>query len=133
MTKVLLLPLVPKGGGPRDPTVENLFPTGILQWNLHHICMGYKSPQIWKKNENVVPFENGGQITDFCFASFWFWQKFEKKKTLSQIIFYEMWLKVGEHEYNYITEITFENNYSVLKWRPKQFFWYCAIMLIYAN
>ena len=25
-------------GVPRDPTVENHFPTGILQWNLHHIC-----------------------------------------------------------------------------------------------
>ena len=23
-----------------------------------------------KKNENVVPFQNGGQITDFYFASF---------------------------------------------------------------
>ena len=35
-----------------------------------------------KKIENVVPYQNGGQITDFYFASFWFWPKFEK--TLSQ-------------------------------------------------
>ena len=35
-----------------------------------------------KKNENVVPFQNGGQVTDFYFASFRFWPKFEK--TLSQ-------------------------------------------------
>ena len=31
-----------------------------------------------KKNQNVVPFQNGGQITDFYFASFQFWPKFEK-------------------------------------------------------
>ena len=34
----------------------------------------------------------------------------------------EIWLKVGEHEYIYITEITFEKNYSLLKWRAKQVF-----------
>ena len=34
VTKVLSLPLVPKRRG-----VENHFPTGILQKNLHHICM----------------------------------------------------------------------------------------------
>ena len=27
---------------------------------------------------NVVPFQNGGQITDFYFASFRFWPNFEK-------------------------------------------------------
>ena len=43
----------------------------------------------------------------------------------------EIWLKVREHEYIYITEITFQENYSVLKWRPKQFF-DIAQMLIYA-
>ena len=45
MTKVLLLLLVPKGGGgfPRDPTVENHFPSGILRWNLHHICKHSKN------------------------------------------------------------------------------------------
>ena len=37
-----------------------------------------------KKKENVVPFQNGGQITDFHFASFRFWPKFEKKKPFSQ-------------------------------------------------
>ena len=74
-----------------------------------------------KKNENVVPFQNGGQITDFCFASFRFWPKFEKP--LSQRNFFnEIWLKVGEHEYIYITEITFLKIYSVLKWLPKQLF-----------
>ena len=28
--------------------------------------------------DNVVPFQNGGQITNFCFASFRFWPNFEK-------------------------------------------------------
>ena len=70
-------------GVPRDPSVENHFPTGILQWNLHHIFMGYKNSQFCKKKiENVVPFQNGGQINDFYFASFRFWPKFEK--SLSQ-------------------------------------------------
>ena len=31
-----------------------------------------------KKNENVVPFKNGGQITEFYFTSFRFWPNFEK-------------------------------------------------------
>ena len=49
VTKVLLLPLVPKGGVPRDPSVENHFPSRILQRNLHHICMDYKKSQFCKK------------------------------------------------------------------------------------
>ena len=75
-----------------------------------------------KKNENVVPFENGGQITDFWFASSILAKirkkktkkkktkqknKTKKKKTLS-LKWNEIWLNVREHEYIYITEITFE-------------------------
>ena len=71
-------PVGAQGVVPRDPTVENHFPSRILQWNLHHICMDYKKSQFCKKNENVVPFQNGGQIADFYFASFRFWPKFEK-------------------------------------------------------
>ena len=48
VTKVLLLPLVPKGGS-MEPPWENHFPTGILQWNLHSICMDNKKSQFWKK------------------------------------------------------------------------------------
>ena len=44
------------------------------------------------------------------------------KEHFSKGIFNEIWLKVGEHEWIYITEITFKKNHSVLKWRPKQFF-----------
>ena len=55
------------------------------------------------------------------------------KTTFPKEFFNEIWLKVGEQEYIYIIEITFEKKLFVLKWRPKHFFWYCAIMLIYAN
>ena len=44
------------------------------------------------------------------------------KTTFPKEFFNEIWLKVGEYEYIYITEIRFLKNYSVLKWRPKQFF-----------
>ena len=33
---------------------------------------------ILKKKSNAAPFQNGGQIIDFYFASFRFWPKFEK-------------------------------------------------------
>ena len=42
-------PVGAQGGGPRDPSVENHFPSRISQWNLHHICMDYKKSQFWKK------------------------------------------------------------------------------------
>ena len=118
------------------------------------VCMDYKKITILpkkkkkkkKKDENVEPFQNGGQITNFYFASFRFKPKFEKKKhfpkgifqwnlaqsrrfkpkfeknTFPKEFFNKIWLKVGEHKYIYITEITFKKNYSILKWRPKQFF-----------
>ena len=83
--------------------------------------MDYKKSQFRKKKiENVVPFQNGGQITDFYFASFRFWPKFEKN-TFPKEFFNEIWLKVGEHEYIYITKITLKKN-SVSKWWPKQVF-----------
>ena len=60
-----------------------------------------------KKAINVVPFQNDGHITEFYFASFPCWPKFEKP--LSQRKFFnEIWLKVGQHEWIYITEITFK-------------------------
>ena len=123
MTKVILLPLVPKGGGgfPRDPSVENHFPTGILQWNLYHICMGYKNSQFCKKISKCCTVSKWRPNNRFLFrvisilAKIW-------KTTFPKEFSNEIWLKVEEHEYIYITEITFEKNYSVLKWRPKQFF-----------
>ena len=48
----------------------------------NEICTIYvraiKNHNSAKYFENVVPFQNGGQITDFYFASFRFWPKFEK-------------------------------------------------------
>ena len=48
-----------------------------------------KNKQKTKQNkyQNVVPFQNGGQITDFYVASFQFWSKFEKKKHFPKGIF----------------------------------------------
>ena len=61
--------------------------------------MDYKKSQFCKKkkkkNENVVLFQNGGQITDFYFASFWFLAKIWKT-TFPKEFFNEIWLKVGE-------------------------------------
>ena len=95
--------------------------------------INHNSAKKKKKFENVVLFQNGGQITDFYFrvisilAKIW-------KTTFPKEFFNEIWLKVGEYEYIYITEITFKKNYSVLKWRPKQFLILCNnVMLIYAN
>ena len=48
----------------------------------NEICTIYvraiKNHNSAKKIENVVPFQNGGQITDFYLVSFRFWPKFEK-------------------------------------------------------
>ena len=113
MTKVLLLPLVPKGFH-GTPLKKTTFPPEFC----NEICTIY----VWtitnhnseKKNENVVPLKNGGQITDFYFVSFRFWPKFEKN-TFPEEFFKEILLKVGEHEYIYITDIIFLKYYSVLK------------------
>ena len=116
------------GGVPMDPTVENHFPSRILQWNLHH-----KKSQFCKKNlENVVPFQNGGQVTDFYFASFWFWPKFGKP--LSQRNFS---MKFGSKSKRIWIHLHYWNNIFKklfrFKMAAKTIFWYCAIMLIYAN
>ena len=95
-------------GGPRDPTVENHFPSRILQWILHHICMDYKKSQFWKRKWKlkcctVLKWRRNNQ---FLFrvisivAKMW-------KTTFPNEFFNEIWLKVEEHEYIYITEITF--------------------------
>ena len=111
VTKVLLLLLVPKGGGgsPRDLTTENHFPSRILQWNLHHICMDYyRKSQFCKKKKNwkcctVWKWRPNNQFlfrVISILAKIW-------KTSFPKEFFNEIWLKVGEHEYIYITEITF--------------------------
>ena len=46
------------------------------------------------------------------------------KTTFPKEFFNEIWLKVGEHEYIYITEITFLNKLFRLKMAAKTIFWY---------
>ena len=61
--------------------------------------MDYKKSQFWKKkneNENVVPFRNDGQITDFYFTSFRFSAKIWKT-TFPKEFFTEIWLEVEEY------------------------------------
>ena len=67
---------------------------------------------IQKKKLNVAPFQNGGQITDFYFASFRFWPKFENH--FSEGIFQRIWAhgKTRRHEQIYIAEIKMWNFYS---------------------
>ena len=60
-----------------------------------------------KKYKIFVPFQNGGQITDFHFATFRFRPKFEKKNTFPKEFFNEIWLKLGDHEYIIIADIKF--------------------------
>ena len=97
VTKVLLLPLVPKGGGvPRDPSVEKHFSTGILQWNLHRMCMDYKNSQFWKNFLKCCTVSKWRPKNRFLFrvisilAKIW-------KTTFPKEFFKEIWLKVGEH------------------------------------
>ena len=70
-------------GGSMEPPEKTIFPPEFC----NEICTIYvraiQKSQFWKKkkkkkNWNVVPFQNGGQITDFYFASFRFWPNFEK-------------------------------------------------------
>ena len=66
----------------------------------NEICTIYvqaiKIKILQKNNLNVVPFQNGGQITDFYFASFRFWPNFEKN-TFPKEVFCEIWLKEGKY------------------------------------
>ena len=73
------LTLTPVGtqGGSIEPPCKTIFPT--------EFCNEIFAIYVWiTKNHNsgekkiFVPFQNGGQIKDFYFASFRFWPKFEK-------------------------------------------------------
>ena len=67
----------------------------------NEICTMYvraiKNHNSAKKIVNAVPFQNGGQITDFYFVSFRFWPNFEKN-TFPKEFFSEIWLKEGEYD-----------------------------------
>ena len=73
------LPLVHNGGVPWNPPQRKPF----SHWNFLIIFTPYVYTLITttfqeKKYKIFVPFQNGGQITDFHFASFRFRPKFEK-------------------------------------------------------
>ena len=63
-------------GGPWNPQRK---PLSYLNFAMKFAPYMYGVQKITiLKKKNVVPFQNGGQITDFYFASFCFWPKFEK-------------------------------------------------------
>ena len=72
------LPLVHNGGfhgtPPRKPLSHRNFLTIFTPYVYTHITTIFQG----KKYKIFVPFQNGGQITDFHFASFRFRPKFEK-------------------------------------------------------
>ena len=82
--------------------------------------MDYKNQNSAKKLKMLYRFKMAAKYPIFIsrhsnFGQIW-------KTTFPKEFSNEIWLKVGEHEYIYITEITFFKNYFVLKWRPKQIF-----------
>ena len=106
-------------GVPRDPTT---FPVEFC----NEICTIYvwtiKNHNFAKKKWKCCTVSKWRQNNRFLFrvisilAKIW-------KTTFPKECFNEIWLKVGEHEYICIAEITLKKkNYSVLKWRPKQLF-----------
>ena len=101
------LPLVHKGGSMEPPLKKTTFPLEFLNY-LYTIYIYTLITTIFqkKKNKIYVPFQSGGQITDFHFATFRFRPKFEKN-TFTKEFFNEIWLKLGDHEYINIAEIKF--------------------------
>ena len=83
--------------------------------------MGYKNSQFCKKNWKYCTVSKWRPNNQFLFRVISILTKIWKTTFPTEFV-NEIWLKVGEHEYIYITEITFEKKYSVLKWRPKHFF-----------
>ena len=118
-------------GVPWNPPKKTTFPPEFC----NQICTIYvrtikNSNSAKKKKLNVVPFQNGGQITDFYFASFRFWPNFEKplSERNFSMIFGSKKENIDLHYWNK----TFEKLFR-FKMVAKTIFWYCAIMLIYAN
>ena len=62
-----------------EPPKENHFPTGIFYY-VYTIYIYTLITTIFQgeKCKIYVPFQNGGQITDFHSATFRFWPKLEK-------------------------------------------------------
>ena len=91
-----------------------------------------KSTILQKKLKMLYRFKMAAKWPIFISWSFRFWPKFEKPLSQKHFLM-KFGLKVGDHEYIYITEITFKKKLFRFKMAAKTIFWYCAIMLIYAN
>ena len=64
-------------GGSMEPPRENTFPPNFLIIFTPYVYTLITTIFQEKKYKIFVPFQNGGQITDFHFVSFRFWSKFE--------------------------------------------------------
>ena len=72
------LPLVHNGGFHGTPQRKPLSPQNFLIIFTPYVYTLITTIFQEKKYKIFVPFQNGGQITDFHFALFWFRPKFEK-------------------------------------------------------
>ena len=137
VTKVLLLPLVPKGVFPRNPLIKPLshrnfamkfapYMNGLLKSHnsakpILKCCSGSK----WRPNNSffffILRHFDFGQILKNHFPKGIFqWNSAQRRR---------IWIYI----YIYITEITFLKKLFRFKMVAKTTFWYCAIVLIYAN
>ena len=111
---------------------ENHFSTGILQWNLHHICTGNKKSQFCKKKIKMLyRFKMAAKEPIFISRHFDFGQLL--KTHFPKGIF--QW-NSAQRRRIWIDLHYWNNNFQKLfhfKMVAKTMFWYCAIMLIYAN
>ena len=109
-------------GGFHGTPRENHFPTRILQWNLHHICTGYKKSQFCKKKFKCCSVSKWQPNNQFLFRVISILAKF-LKKPLSQRNFS---MKFGSKKENMnkfsLLKQHFLRSYFVSKWWPKQFF-----------
>ena len=70
------LPLVHKGGS-MEPPKKTTFPPEFFNYLYPMYIYTNRNHISGEKNKRYVLFQNGGQITDFHFATFRFWPKFE--------------------------------------------------------
>ena len=105
----------PRGSPSKKTTFPQEFCNDIC---TIHVCT--IKNHIPEKNKMFKMFHNGGQITDFYFASFWFWPKFEKP--LSQRNFS---LKFGSKQENMnrltLLKYFFWKEYLISKWSQNKF------------
>ena len=87
-------------GGSKEPLEENHFPTGSLQWNLHHIWMHYKKKIIIleKINKMLHHFKMAAKNRILFRVISILATIIKTNKQTNKGIFQWNLLKVGEHE-----------------------------------